>query len=293
LKRTSVAEVGLVVAFLAVAASLAWRSRGWPLVHDAPIMHYIAWRIGEGAVPYRDLFDMNFPGVYVLHVAVLRALGAGDAAWRAFDLAWRGVGALAVAAFAARWGAIAAAGGALLFALHHLAGGAWHAGQRDFLLCPFLLLGSLGVVRWLEGDGTRAGLAGGGLSLGAALTIKPHAIALTLALAGLVVIGAARSARPPGAVATFVAGVAGPPLAAIGWLAASGALPAWREIVFQYLVPLYSRVGRPAQWGFHRWSVWIAIAAAVALSLGLALVGGGFTVRRAVATLGLAYSDLH
>ena len=24
-------------------------ARGWPLIHDAPLMHYIAWRIGEGA----------------------------------------------------------------------------------------------------------------------------------------------------------------------------------------------------------------------------------------------------
>ena len=57
---------------------LAWRSLGWPLVHYAPLMHYVAWRIAEGAVPYRDLFDMNFPGVYLLHLLVVRTLGAGD-----------------------------------------------------------------------------------------------------------------------------------------------------------------------------------------------------------------------
>ena len=67
---------------------LAWRSLGWPLVHDAPLMHYVAWRIAEGAVPYRDLFDMNFPGVYLLHLLVVRTLGAGDLPWRLFDLAW-------------------------------------------------------------------------------------------------------------------------------------------------------------------------------------------------------------
>ena len=41
--------------------------------------------------------------------------------------------------------------------LYHLAGGAWQAGQRDFLLCPLLLLGALGVTRWLE---TTSGAAG-------------------------------------------------------------------------------------------------------------------------------------
>jgi len=40
----------------ALVAYLAWQSRGWPLIHDAPIMHYIAWLIAGGAVPYRDIF---------------------------------------------------------------------------------------------------------------------------------------------------------------------------------------------------------------------------------------------
>ncbi len=88
---------------------LAWRSLGWPLVHDAPLMHYVAWRIAEGAVPYRDLFDMNFPGVYLLHLLVVRALGGGDLAWRLFDLAWLASAAVAAAAFAAPWGRLAAA----------------------------------------------------------------------------------------------------------------------------------------------------------------------------------------
>src|SRR5439155_765060 len=73
---------GLLVAVLLVL------SLPWPLIQDAPVMHYIAWRIGEGDVPYRDLYDINQPGVYVLHLALLRTLGAGDGAWRAFDLAW-------------------------------------------------------------------------------------------------------------------------------------------------------------------------------------------------------------
>ncbi|HEU5319540.1 MAG TPA: hypothetical protein VFX28_01970, partial [Methylomirabilota bacterium] len=90
-------------------AVLAWRSLPWPLVHDAPLMHYVAWRIADGAAPYRDLFDMNFPGVYLLHMGVLRALGPGDLAWRAFDLAWLGATAAAIALFAAPWGRVAAA----------------------------------------------------------------------------------------------------------------------------------------------------------------------------------------
>ena len=58
----------------ALAAYLAWRSLGWPLIHDAPLMHYIAWVIAEGGIPYRDVFDMNLPGVYLIHA------GSWDAA---------------------------------------------------------------------------------------------------------------------------------------------------------------------------------------------------------------------
>ena len=84
-------ERGLLAGCAAAAAltlHLVWQSRSWPLFHDAPLMHYIAWLIERGAVPYRDAFDMNLPGVYAIHLAVLRVLGAGDVGWRVFDLGW-------------------------------------------------------------------------------------------------------------------------------------------------------------------------------------------------------------
>jgi hypothetical protein len=290
-------EAVVVVMFGATVAWLAWRSRGWPLVHDAPIMHYIAWRIGEGAVPYRDLFDMNFPGVYLVHLLLLRTLGAGDAAWRLFDLGWLAAGAGAVAALAAPWGSVAAAGGALFFALHHLAGGAWQAGQRDFLLCPFLLLGALGVVRWLETKTAPsyrlpAGLVWGGLALGAGATIKPHALLFAAALGTIVAVAGWRAGVVAPA-AVFAVAVALPVAAAVGWITVLGALPAWRTIVADYLVPLYSRLGRPAHWGFHRWHVWIPIVAAVAGSLASALAHRRLGARHAIAALGLAYGVVH
>jgi len=102
----------VVLALAALVGALAWRSREWPLIHDAPLMHYIAWRIGEGAAPYRDLFDMNFPGVYLLHMAALRLVGAGDTGWRVFDLTWLAGTSLAAAALAGASGRLAATGAA-------------------------------------------------------------------------------------------------------------------------------------------------------------------------------------
>jgi hypothetical protein len=305
--RTALAGAPLA-ALGAVVAVLAWGSLDWPLIHDAPLMHYVAWRIAEGAVPYRDVFDMNFPGVYLLHLAVLEILGPGDAAWRAFDLTWLVLGGLAIGAFASAWGATAAVGGGLLFAAYHLAAGAWNAGQRDYLLCPLLVAGALGVARWLDarhapevaagprmrprpagGWGALGALAAGGLALGAAATIKPHVTVLAAALGALIARGPGRGRG----LTAFGVGVALPPLGVGIWLASVGALPAWRAIVLDYLVPLYSRLGRPAHWGFHRWEVWLPVAGVIAGSLATAAAGRRFGARHLVAAVGLGYGVVH
>src|SRR5690348_1969435 len=74
-------------------------SVGWPLIHDAPLMDYIAWRIASGAVPYRDIFDMNMPGTYLIHTVALRLFGNSDLGWRLFDLLWLGLTAMTVYLF--------------------------------------------------------------------------------------------------------------------------------------------------------------------------------------------------
>jgi hypothetical protein len=282
-----------VTALAALVLWLAWRSRSWPLVHDAPIMHYIAWRILDGAAPYRDLFDMNFPGVYLFHIAVVRLLGAGDVAWRAAELAVTALSALAVALLAAPWGRTAALGGGLFFAAYHLASGAWNAGQRDFLLCPFLLAGALGVTRWAE-TGRLAPVLGGGIALGAGLTIKPHAIVLVAVLAAFVGVWAHRakgSVLAP--LATFIGGAAIAPAGVVAWVAALGALGAWRDIVFGYLVPLYSRLNRPSDWMYFRWQPWLLIAPVIVLALARVALTRRFTARHAVVALGLGYGLVH
>src|SRR5207244_10522336 len=101
------------------------------------------------------------------------------------------------------------------------------------------------------------------------ITVKPHASLFAAALIVLVAVVARRDDRSLAApLGIFGATIAVGPLAATAWLTAKGALAAWREIVFDYLLPLYSRLGRPDRWPVHWWPVWIPIAA------GLALPGG-------------------
>jgi hypothetical protein len=222
-----------------VALRLTVGSLGWSLVHDGPLMHYVAQRILAGAVPYRDLFDMNFPGVYLVHLAALRLLGPGDAAFRAFDL---GLLALACAgtAYALRpfgpWAGGTAAG---LFWLYHVAGGAWRTGQRDLVICvplSWMLASAVAFAR----SARPGALAAAGLALGVAVCIKPYAVLWSPLLVPL-----AWRARPRGRMLGILAvAMAAPAVPVLAWIAGSGALPAFGDILVHYLVPLYAHVGR-------------------------------------------------
>jgi hypothetical protein len=235
--------------FLAAASLLVFligQSLDWPLVMDTPLMHYTAWLISQGAVPYRDFFDMNFPGAYVIHLAVLSTLGGGDGAWRAVDLGWllatmgvivlycRGIGDPLVGPVAA-----------VLFGLYHLAGGAIAAGERDYLLCLFLITAAYQLVRYSETGAPLRPLAWCGLALGTGLVIKPFVAVAWLSCAIFSIYRAKRLGRPAAAaLATIAASSLIVPGAAVGWLAWRGGLRPFVQIVVGYLVPLYSQVGR-------------------------------------------------
>ena len=287
----------IVVALFAVlVVVLLVLSLPWPLIQDAPVMHYIAWRIGGGDVPYRDLYDINQPGVYVLHLALLRTLGAGDGAWRAFDIAWLAATAGALALLAKPWGGVPAAGAAFGFAAYHLAGGAWQAGQRDYLMCVFLVGGALGVVRWLEHQGGARSLGGAGLALGAAIGLKPYAVVFAGALGVILVVAAARRhdvAEGIRAMAAYVAGGLAVPVALGTWLALAGGLRAWFDVMFGYALPVYGHLGRSAPWLGHRWLGWIPLGIAALGALVAALVTRRADARHLVATVGIAYGTVN
>jgi hypothetical protein len=277
------------------AGRLVWLSRGWPLAHDAPLMHYIAWRILEGAAPYRDLFDMNFPGVYAAHALLLVTLGPGDHAFRVFDLTllaaacaglWRAVDG------ASAWGGLAAAA---LFTLYHVAGGPWLAGQRELLLCVFLAWAAAAAVAAAEAPGARRArrLGGAGLALGAAVLVKPHAIVLVPAL----LVWSARGAWGRRGLAAAALGAAAPGAAALAWLAWRGGLGAFLDITLGYLIPLYSRLGRgdllDALAG-RDYGVEVLAGLAAWTALGVAaLAGGRRWTALSVLGVGLVYGVAH
>ena len=64
----------ITVANFALAAAvglLLWHSLDWPLIGDAAIFHFIADQMRAGAMPYRDIYDVNMPLIYFIHEAVV------------------------------------------------------------------------------------------------------------------------------------------------------------------------------------------------------------------------------
>ena len=287
----------ILAASAALAGYLALRSLGWPLIHDAPLMHYIAWIIARGGVPYRDVFDMNLPGIYLIHAAVVAVAGRSDLAWRLFDLGWLGATCAVLWAYARPLGGVPAAAGALLFALYHLSGGAWRVGQRDFLLCLFLLAGAYGAARSIERGGALGPLVWSGLVLGAGSTVKPHAGFFWLLAAVAAGWGSWRAGRSAVAAAATVigAGLAAPAIV-FGWLAWRGGLESFVAVFGGYVLPLYGSVGRvalwtPFDWYRYGWGLWLLLAALGVL--GLATPAPGARARHALAALGALSGAVH
>ena len=201
--------MAVLLAFNALAAALLIDrlavSLTWPLIRDAPLLHYVAWLMQHGAVPYRDVFDYQMPGSYLLHWSVLTALGPSDWAWRVFDLGWLAATAVLVFAFCRRMtDAASAAAAALTMALYHLGAGSFNAGERDYLMCLPLLAGAYGVARAHERGAWAAPLLWGGAALGAAVMIKPYAAVFLLCCALAAAGSARRQGRPVLAAAALV-----------------------------------------------------------------------------------------
>lgn len=177
----------VVVALLASAGTGLWVTRHWPVVGDAPLMHYAVFLIAHGHAPYRDLVDVNLPGTYALEAAAMRWLGPGAAGWRAFDFLLLGVCGAAMVAitWAEDW--LAGFFAASLFALIHLRDGPANTGQRDLMMTAFLLAACALILAAIRRRSLRLA-ACFGLCVGAAACIKPTGALFAIAFAAWMLV---------------------------------------------------------------------------------------------------------
>jgi hypothetical protein len=140
-------------------------------------MHYVVFLLDRGAVPYRDIAEINMPGSYLIEWLVVHILGGGPFAWRIFDLSLGGIAiaAMTVITLPLDWFAGFWAGSLLL--LVHGRDGILQLGQRDLTLSVCLLAGYAFLFWSIRRESPPLALVFGVL-VGFAATIKPTMLLL-------------------------------------------------------------------------------------------------------------------
>jgi hypothetical protein len=211
----------VVVALVASVMGGAAGTREWPLVGDAPLMHYVVLLMDHGKAPYRDIVDINMPGTYALEWGAIHLLGPGAAGWRAFDFGLMAacLGAMLLITWPVDW-LIGLFAGVLLAAIH-LRDGPANSGQRDLMMTTMLLVACAFLFHAVRRQRVWAAV-GFGVFAGAATLIKPSGLLFAVAFAALM----AWQLRKGWVryLAGAVAGFAVPVVVAGWWLVAHGAL---------------------------------------------------------------------
>lgn len=229
------------------------RTWHWPLVGDAPLMHYVVFLMDHGMAPYRTIVDINMPGAYFFESLILH-FGSGGLALRLFDLFTGLVCAGAMVLIAWPYDRFAGFLAGALFILLHGRDGLDELGQRDLVMAALLLVAYVFLFRVTRSAERSASTAGSGrllvfsalfgFFLGAAVTVKPTPVLLMPPLIALFcfALHRRRAAWLPHLFAAC-AGFLLPLGATLVFLLHERALAAFLSIVFR-LIPAHADLHR-------------------------------------------------
>jgi hypothetical protein len=154
----------------------------WPMIWDEIVMHYVNLLMAHGMAPYRDIYDMNLPGIYLVDGWQMHLFGAGDLAFRLYEFFLLGAMLVAMVAIAMPedWFAGLLAGA--LFILSHAGDGPRNSAQRDEIIAVLLMAGYAVLFQAVRRN-KPAFLLPFGVFVGFALNIKPTVAPLVIGLA--------------------------------------------------------------------------------------------------------------
>lgn len=258
--------------FLVLSIAVFFFVRGtahWPLVGDAPLLHYVVFLAQHGRIPYREIFDPNMPGSYFVEWIVIHFFGPGALAWRLFDLGLLAAAAACMFAICRPDDWFAAAFAAGIFALIHGRDGLTDLGQRDLVMSVFLLAACaclFALLRQPTGRLRSVALSSlFGLSLGCAASIKPTALFFAAPFLLLSAIALRRRNRPATEhIAAALLGLSIPVIAVLFYLARAHALSAFLQVLF-HLDPYHAELWKVS------WS-WLALHVISSVMLPLVLL---------------------
>ena len=237
-KRWPIFLVGLIGL---VAAGYLYAHK--PPNPDQAIFDYIGWIGSEGGHYYKDVAEQNFPGEMLLHDFAFRIFGTHYWAYRTLDYLLLLVGAASLVGLLKRAGqgtAAWAAGAA--YVIGYISSNGWMAGQRDPVAANLLLMAAYLFVLRLRGRG-RGVIAPIGPVLFLALLLRPTFVMYVVALPVLDFWWRKETGRKPGTrildTLIIVGAMVGCLGILLGWGAAVGSLPDFREQAIQFNVQAY------------------------------------------------------
>jgi hypothetical protein len=224
------------VGVFAFYVRMTWR---WGVTGDTAAMHYVAFLISRGRVPYAQITDMNMPGTYLCERLAMAVFGWGDVGWRCYEfflmlaLAATGV----VIAGCKRWmgGVLAGA----FFIVLHAADGPYVSAERDELITVLMAVAVAALLVAVRRRRPTLVLVYG-LAIGLSLSIKPTGLFLDAAV--LVLAAVVLHRRGERVLEYLVWGVAGQAvvgLAVVLWLAHFHALGPF-VFVLRKVLPAYA-----------------------------------------------------
>jgi hypothetical protein len=188
-------KIVLSAYFLVCVGIFVLTTAHWKQVNDPAQLSYLCFLMDHGMAPYRDLLEINMPGIYLVNWSIMHTLGEGSWAWRTFDLSLLGAASWAMIVIARPYDWFAGVFAATLFALYHGRDGAGQAGQRDLIIAVLLLCAYAFLFEFFR---QRSGwkIFAFGLCGGFAATIKPMPLPFLLFLLVLAAIHL-KSTREP------------------------------------------------------------------------------------------------
>ncbi|MFN0187774.1 MAG: glycosyltransferase family 39 protein [Bacteroidia bacterium] len=227
----------LLAIFLIVQAIFSLQ---WPLAHDEAPLFYEAFLMQNGNIPYKDFFDFQMPGSYIIYYLLGTFSNFGPLRIRILDIIILASILLITYLALRNINKTSAILAGILFALSYLGGGPALSLQREYLILIFI---SLAIFISLQDSLTNNHRLILGFLFGLASTIKPHS-AIGLIPIILFDLYPFVSFRDPSwlkKIITYFIGFFIPILCIILWLASTGALTPFLDIAVNYWSP-YSQI---------------------------------------------------
>jgi hypothetical protein len=242
----------------------------WPLVWDETVIHTVNLLMAHGMVPYRDIFDINMPLMYLIDGWQMQLFGPGDFALRIYEFVILGLLVIAMIVVSGRRNWMAGLVAATVFIVIHGAEGPRNAAQRDEVMTILLMLGYASLF-----EGVRRKrpvlLMFAGAFVGSSIGIKPTVVPIAIALAILALNVLKRQREKTARYVLFAtAGAAIPACTMLLFLLQHHALLAFLDLSTR-LTPYYGSLGkRPlASLIFHALPMELAILSATAIGIAL------------------------